>query len=319
HRHVQPGDVMVILRGRKNLTLYAAALEERGIPYELTGGKGFAESEELRWLLDFLKAVIDPDDPVSLLAYLRGPLCGVDDNTLYGFKQAGGRFCYLSNPPDGMDSRIIRGFEFLREARAWVRKFSPAVALARSMEALGIIAHAGALELGETRSGNLLKALLLARTHSSEGGSMVDLVFELECLMEGADTESMSAQPGRANAVRLMNLHKAKGLEAPIVFLADPTDPFDHPPEFHISREADPAQGYFLLARREGFQSLELARPLDWEAKAELERLFKDAEEDRLLYVAATRAKNLLVVSVHRQQNKDGDRELGPWLKFIPH
>ena len=147
----------------------------------------------------------------------------------------------------------------------------------------------------------------------------MDLVHGLESLMEVADTESMSSQPGRTNAVRLMNLHKAKGLEAPIVFLADPTDPFDHPPEYHIRREADPAQGYFLLTRREGYQSAELARPLDWDAKAESERLFKDAEENRLLYVAATRAKNLLVVSIHRQQNKDGDRELGPWLKFIPH
>ena len=112
---------MVILRDRKNLTSYARAFEERGIAYELSGGKGFAESEELRWLLDFLKAVIDPDDPVSLLAYLRGPLCGVDDNTLYKFKQAGGRFCYLSNPPGGADNRIIRAFDFLLEARTRTR------------------------------------------------------------------------------------------------------------------------------------------------------------------------------------------------------
>jgi ATP-dependent helicase/nuclease subunit A len=93
-------------------------------------------------LIPFLKAVVDPDDPVSLVAYLRGPLCGVDDDALYRFKRDGGRFSYLSNAPSGTDQKILGAFEMLREARESSQHLPPAAALSRIMERLGLIAYA---------------------------------------------------------------------------------------------------------------------------------------------------------------------------------
>jgi len=314
-RDVEPADFMIILRNRLRLHHYGIALEGEGIPYEISGGRSFGESEEIAALLPFLRALTDPDDPVALVSFLRGALWGVDDNALYHFRRAGGRFSYLTEPPTIADERIGQAFSRLREARQWVRDLPPGAALGRVCERLGIIAHSAALELGNTRSGNLLKALATGRMLSAEGHSFTAIVERLSRLAESADLEGMSVEPGRSDAVRLMNLHRAKGLEAPIVFLADPNISPDREPLFFIDRETEQPEGHFLVVTNEGFRRRELARPIGWDAKASAEKAFQRAEEDRLLYVAATRARNMLVVSVLRRRSKKTDRgrAYGPW------
>ncbi|NIQ39051.1 MAG: UvrD-helicase domain-containing protein [Proteobacteria bacterium] len=314
----EPGDFMIILRNRSRLHHYAMALEREGIPYDISGSKAFGESEELALLLPFLRAVSDPDDPVALVSFLRGKLWGVNDNALYQFRRAGGRFSYLTDCPETADGRIAEAFELLREARALAHHLPPGAALGRICERLGIVAHGAAQELGDSRSGSILKAQTLTRCLSAQGRSFRNIIDRLSRLMEDEDVEGMSADPGRMNAVRLMNLHRAKGLEAPIVFLADPCNFSRLPPLFSINRDGAQAEGHFLIATAEGFQRRELARPQDWNHKVSEEIAFQAAEEDRVLYVAATRARNMLVVSVHRREVKrDGtSRSEGPWTKL---
>jgi ATP-dependent helicase/nuclease subunit A len=105
-----------------------------------------------------------------------------------------------------------------------------------------------------------------------------------------------------------MNLHKAKGLEAPIVFMASPCGDKDHDATEHIDRVSDPAQGYFTITRKEFYQTEIIAQPVGWTALAEKEREFMHAEVDRLLYVAATRARQILVVSQYLSKP-----EIDPW------
>ncbi|MHA1263582.1 MAG: 3'-5' exonuclease [Candidatus Freyarchaeota archaeon] len=122
----------------------------------------------------------------------------------------------------------------------------------------------------------------------------------------------MSLTPGRKNAVRLMNLHKAKGLEASFVFLANPVGVKRHKTEKHIIRKRMTAEGYFLCISKTGmyqwkvlsqqtgmYQWKVLSQPLGWEEKAEEERRYEEAEEQRLMYVASTRAKDCLIVSTY--------------------
>jgi ATP-dependent helicase/nuclease subunit A len=252
------------------------------------------------------------------MSFLRGELWGLDDNVLFQYHRAGGRFSYLTTPPEGTDRRIAEAFELLREAREWARQFTPGAALARIFGHLGIIAYGATQNLGETRSGNLLKALTLARSLSVQGQSFADAVERLAFLMDCGDIEGMSVEPGRSDAVQIMNLHRAKGLEAPIVFLADPNVSADYSPLFSIHRDQEKPIGHFLVATNEGFHRRELARPLDWKTKALKEEAFRDAEEARLLYVAATRAQQMLVVSVHQRRSKrlGGGQAGGPWARF---
>jgi ATP-dependent helicase/nuclease subunit A len=81
-----------------------------------------------------------------------------------------------------------------------------------------------------------------------------------------------------------------------VVFLIDPADEYDHPPELFVDRSGDESHGYFALSREWGKGTKPIAQPPDWPAYEQAETAFKQAEKKRLLYVAATRAKHLLVV-----------------------
>ncbi len=107
----------------------------------------------------------------------------------------------------------------------------------------------------------------------------------------------MSLAPGRSNAVRLMNLHKAKGLEAPVVWLANPVGVRDLEPDKHVRRTGKIPHGHFRFSKPFGPVTKTVSQPTGWEASAEEEKKYEAAEEDRLMYVAATRARDLLVIS----------------------
>src|SRR5207253_747664 len=130
------------------------------------------------------------------------------------------------------------------------------------------------------------------------GEPFASIVESLEDMLDEPPDklEELDADPARADAVRLMNLHQVKGLEAPVVFLIDPADPFDFPIDVHVDRSGDESRGHFLLWKKWGRGRRDLGVPAGWTGYAQTEQQFKDAEKRRLLYVAATRARNMLVV-----------------------
>lgn len=311
-----PGDFLLLFRRRKYMSLYARTLEERGIPCEITGGGAFEDSEEIAALLPFLQTLADPDNPVPFLATLRGPLFGVDDQALYRFARAGGRLTFRSDAPEAAEPRILRACELLREAENIVESLPAGAAIARICGRLGWTAHAAASPLGESRAGNLLKALAAARTFSGEGMDFPQVVGELERMRKEGYIEEMTTEPGRPGVVRLMTLHGAKGLESPVVFLADPTGDTPGPRDYWIDRRPDPPQGHFRVVRHSGnFSEIEISRPAGWDAMKQQERRFDEQERLRLLYVGATRAKELLVVSL---KGGDSGRVSGPWATLAP-
>jgi len=298
-RPVRWSDFLLVSWGRTRLATYARVLEELGLPYEITGSRAFADAPELETVMPLLRAVVDFDDVVSIVAYLRGPLCGVDDDALYQFQKAGGRFSPFSSTFEGADLGIVRGLEVLRGAIEDSRKHPPAAALGRLFEKLGLLPLAVSGEQPGTRGGVLMLAMTIAREMSARGDSLDAIVSAWGELIEpqlSPDIEQVNIDPARLDAVRLMNIHQVKGLEAPIVFLIDPGDEFDHPVELFVDRSGDESLGHFVLSRERGKAKKLLAQPPDWDRHLETEKAFKAAEKNRLLYVAATRAKHLLVV-----------------------
>ncbi|HWZ86716.1 MAG TPA: UvrD-helicase domain-containing protein [Thermoanaerobaculia bacterium] len=298
----RPADFLVLFRTRRHMAAYARELEALGLPYELAGGGAFQDSEELAALLTVLAAISDPDDPVPLVATLRGPLFGVDDEALYRHHAVGGRFAFRGALPENADPRLARAFALLTEGEALADRLPPGAAISRICESLGWIAAGAARELGDSRAGNLLKALAAARTLSGEGLDFKAVVRELTGMAEAGYIEEMSVEPGRRDAVRLLTVHGAKGLEAPVVFLADPRADKPKAPKSWIDRSGESARGYWRIVREtEEFRVIEIARPAGWDAMAEIEARFEEAERKRTLYVAATRAREMLVVSTWRQ------------------
>ena len=311
-----PGDFMVLTRTRRYLSEYSRALEERGIPYDVTGAGSLRSSGELRALVDALEAVLRPDDPVALIACLRGPLYGLGDDDLYRLRKAGWRFRFTEEAPEGLvaplDERLDGALQGLRQLRRDLDRRPAAAALERFVEGSGLAAVAAGRPAGSSRVGNLLRVLSMVREWQGRNGlDWARIASYLRDLLEEDElrVEEMTLETGRPDVVRVMNLHQAKGLEAKVVFLADPADQSAarQTVDTHVSRLGESPYLSMAVTMSGRFRPVVLAEPDGWEQDQAEEERFAAAEELRLVYVAATRARDVLVVSL------SAHRRGGPW------
>ena len=303
-----PADFLLLFRYKKCMNIYARALEERGIPFEITGSDAFSDSEDILEIVNLARALRDPDNPVLTVGVLRGIFFGLSDNDLLLFKKAGGRFFFLPEKievkgPEGV-RRVVESLGVLRKWWRWTKEYTPSVALEKICEDSGIVNYLAASDMGSSKAGNVFKLLELLRGRERDGVTDFPGIVEyMEELIEVHEVQEMSLTPGRVCAVRLMNLHKAKGLEAPVVFLANPVGTKYHPPDKHVVRtDVEGPEGYFLFSKKMWFTEKLLSQPLGWEERSEEEERYSKAEEERLMYVAATRAKNMMVISSYAER-----------------
>ena len=306
----QPSDFLILLRYRKKMDVYARALEKKDIPFEITGGDAFSEAEDIREIVNLVKALNSPDNEIYTVAVLRGLFFGVSDDELFNFKQSGGRFYFLDLQKKEHGKEGKRAAEALFNLHKWwhwMRKHPVSVALEKIFEDSGVINYIASTEMGKSKAGNAFKLLELMREKETEGvTSLAGLTDYLKELISIHEIEELSLYPGRKNVVRLMNLHKAKGLEAPIVFLANPKGIRKHEPDKHIKRTGNTPEGYFVLSKKiTDYYSKVISQPAGWENAVKEERKYEAAEKDRLNYVAATRAKNCLIISTYAEDLGD--------------
>ncbi len=295
-------DFLILTRKKRNrITPYADALESLNIPIEVSGAGAFGESLAVQSLTSLLRALSDPQDPMSLIAVLRGALFGVSDPELFNFRQAGGWFS-LFNDGEGTQkpaSRVAAALSVLHQYHRWTRLLPAPAALDRILEHSGYLSLTAASP-GGVDAGDVLHAVDRVRQITECGGSLAEAADALEADAEAAsEVESLPLEPGRTDVVRIMNLHKAKGLEAEVVFLADPAGGVGPRVDVRIEREGLIAHGWLKIVRKNesSFQEKLLGEHADWTGHEAAEAPYLQAEEDRLLYVAATRAREMLVIS----------------------
>lgn len=318
----QPGDFMIVTYNRKHLSAYAEKLEELGIPHQVTGGSSLNDIGQLTLLHACLAALARPDNPVALVAALRSPLFGISDTALYDFKRAGGKFNFkYGAPAEGLgaeDARAIGdAFERLKRYSSLIGKLPPVAAIEIIAADLGLFAQACGAPGGNALAGGMAKAMELMRAAGSDGWSASELVEFLAGIIDTENKDDrydgVPARSSEKSVVRLMNLHKAKGLEAPVVFLAAPAAYSEHAPELHVDRAAGKTTGYMTVCGEPvgmGKPPL-IAKPAGWETFSEKERLFEEAEDERLMYVAATRAGSQLTIVQRESYNN-----FNPWKFF---
>jgi ATP-dependent helicase/nuclease subunit A len=309
-------DFLILTRKKKDrIAPYASALESLNIPAEVSGAGAFGESRDVEALTKLLRALADTQDAVALVAVLRGPLFGISDPELFAFKRSGGWFS-IFQPEAATGSpydRIRVALDTLNQYQRWTRVLPAAGALERILEASGYLALA-ATTPGGVDAGDVLHAVDRVRQVVETGGSLADAADALEADREAtSEVESLPLEPGRADVVRLMNLHKAKGLESNVVFLADPAGSVQPWVDVRIERDGLQARGWLKIISKSDTSRKEtlIGQHADWDTHEQAELPYVVAQEDRLLYVAATRAREMLVVS--RRADKPGD---GAWGKL---
>jgi len=309
------GDFLILLRKKKDMKVYARAFEDQQIPVEVSGAGAFGDSQEVLQLALLLRAIADPQDGVSLVGVLRGPLFGLSDRDLFAYRQADGWFSIFADAPKSeLDavSRVATALSSLRQMHRWTQVMPIAAAVERILERTGYLALA-ATTPGGVEAGDLIHAVDRIRAVVEDGFTLADAADALQPdAKEPSDVESLPLEPGQDDVVRLMNLHKAKGLEAPVVFLANPLSGVSPRVDVRVVREADQARGYFQIKREFGKGEKVVAEPAGWNRHHDDELLYIQAEAQRLLYVAATRAKDMLVIS--RWGKSGGGRR--PWEVF---
>ncbi len=316
----QAGDFLVLAAKRKHLAEYASALEALEVPTEVTGAGAFGDSDEVALLGTLLRALADPDDGVAVVGVLRGPLFGISDEDLFAHKQAGGTFFAVRPAPlDAGHPSVISALATLGDLSRLTRELPLPSAVERILERTGLLALAAAQSPGGAEAGDLLHAVDRVREVMEEGGTLADAADALDEAAESSEAESWPLEPGRTNVVRVMNVHKAKGLEADVVFLADPLGGPRNSVDIRIERTGERPVGWFRIVKRDSDKDYDgpvIAEPEGWAAHVAAEQPFVDAERGRVRYVAATRAKDLLVVSRWAKPSA-GKRPWAPFEEFL--
>ncbi len=272
---------------------YVRGLEVRRIPHVLVGGRSFHEREEVLAIRNALCAIEWPDDELRVFATLRGPLFALADDALLAFRQRAGRFHPLRRIDvaalGAVERDVADALAVLAELHARRNQRPFAETLAQLLAA--VRAHAGIAiwPTGEQALANCLRCVDLARRFERHGAaSFRAFVESLEAQAESGEAAEAPAVEEGTEGVRIMNVHRAKGLEFPVVILCDPTcRATREPPTRHI----DPVRVLWAEAIA-GCAPRELIEAHALEARRDRE------EAVRLTYVAATRARDLLVVPV---------------------
>jgi ATP-dependent helicase/nuclease subunit A len=311
-RAARPGDVVILFRALSDIDLYEKALREWGIDYYLVGGRAFYAQQEIYDLCNLLRAIADPADALSLAGVLRSSFFGLKDESLWWLSKTPGGLVngfYGSRLPEELEPEQRKAVERARDILLALRELKDRVPLPELItQALNWTGYDALLLtefLGERKLANLRKLIELAREFDRvDFLGLEGFIARLAEFVAFQPAEPMAPLIWEsADVVRLMTIHQAKGLEFPVVIVADLSRSARGPHAVvRFSEECGPFLCTDVLpdALRRA-----LAAPEDQKDLQELYRLF---------YVACTRAADYLILSAGLSSL---EKPTGPWLEHL--
>jgi ATP-dependent helicase/nuclease subunit A len=278
---------------------YVQALEDHQIPHLLVGGSSFHSREEIEAIRNALTAIEWPDDELAVFATLHGPMFAFNDAQLLAYRSRYRSLHPFSAVPEDLPESlsgiaealgILRELHRQRNRRPISETIGKLLALTR--------AHAGFAHwsTGEQALANIMRLTDMARKAERNG------LISFRAFVDWLDEQAESGDVGDApimeegiDSVRIMTVHKAKGLEFPVVILVDITAKDSREPSKWVDQAA-------------GISAMRLAgcTPIEVQEHREEEERIEREEAARVLYVASTRARDLLVVSALGDQQYEG-------------
>lgn len=306
-------DVTLLLKASSGFAAYENAFEEARIPFVTVAGRGFYDRPEIRDVINILKALADPADDLAMAGLLRSPAFGLTDTALYQLRwQNAVPVSYWSalqgdlSILDNSDMpRATRCLNILKDLLQQVDRISVSELLKKLVDATdyrAVLAANDSIGVGGRLWRNLDK--LLADAQTSGQVNVRDFIDYINAINDVGAREG-EAPAEAQGSVRLMTIHKSKGLEFPIVVLADASreprggsDATYLIPNLGLAFKLDPPPMLYRLAK--------------WQDQCQ-----NDAETQRLLYVALTRAKDKLIINGHVTSSSKGDWTPKAWLSEL--
>jgi len=311
-------DVAILMRTHSHVARYRKALSEVGVASIVVGGRGFYAAREVRELAVLMLAIADPRDPLASAGVWRSPIWGISDAAIVELAAAErlriadhreGCTVELSPTDAAAVTHMARLVDRLHHE---LDRLGPARVLRFAVDRLGVREVLAWDDAGEQRIANVDKLLALLGSRELAGFGAVAIARRLLARGEDLLDREAPAEVAAAadpNAVRIMTVHAAKGLEFPVVIVPE------------LGAEPRGQEGPVLFERELGLAvvspDLVGRRRPSVHATAVAERLAarRDAESRRLLYVAATRARDLLVLLGEAPEGRSDDG--GNWRKLI--
>lgn len=310
-------DVALLFRASTGFPFYEEAFEEAGIPFVTVSGKGFYDRPEIRDLVNILRALADPMDDLAFAGLLRSPAFGLTDAALYLLRQAGDPYWTalqggLNGLSDADQIAAKRARDICIYLMPLVDRITVAELLKQVVDALdyrALLATAdskGDDSEAKASGGRLWRNVdkLIEDARSSKQVSVRSFLEMLETLNDAGAREGEAPAEAEGSVV-LMTIHKSKGLEYPLVVLADAGR----------TRRGSSENVYLFNELGVTFK-LEQA-PILYKMAKELDRDQESCEDLRLLYVALTRARSKLLISTHCKMNEKGEIKLDQWAKDL--
>ncbi len=287
-----PGEIVVLTRATTDIHLFERALAEAGLPTYVIGGRGYWQQPQVIQLLCYLRALVNQLDREAWLTTLLSPVCGLSLDGLV-LVAAGARE-ELAEP----DAEALARFEqWFEGERVSALRLGAEAMIDRALSLSGYDAVVARLPDGRRRLANIRKLMRLAREWEAAHGVDLRGFLDMIRLRAGADDAARESEAPveseSLDAIRLMTIHRSKGLEFPVVCVAD------------LGRGQTNTGGLIRISRDGQRLGLQIRRPgsgerlnaLWYDELREEQREVEAAEERRLFYVAVTRAQERLIIS----------------------
>jgi ATP-dependent helicase/nuclease subunit A len=288
---VRYADCAILLRSRGPLPGIELALLNHHIPYLVTGGIGYFQTQDIYDFYNYLRFLLDPADDVALAGILRSPLFCVSDAELFesvSDRRGATLWGHLLSRGQTASASLRRATEILTDDCAVGRRMPVPELIARIVQRSQYAAKIAGTPRGEQSQANLDKLMRLARGYEAQGfTSLFDFVRRLQRLIDEEEKEGQGVIESRTDAVRVMTVHAAKGLEFPVVILSHLHRKFRFENELLIDEGS--GIGFAMGDRSE-------TAPVVHLMKMRARRRVVE-EEKRILYVGCTRARDMLILS----------------------
>ncbi len=298
-RPLRSEDVMILMRSPGPvLHHYIRALEEQGIPWSADTGEDFFSFTEINVALSLLRVVDNPRQDVALISALRSPVYGFTADRLAQLRaeSRGDFFAAVEEAAQRGEQDCVDFIHELDQLRTGAADRTCSGLIWHIYERTNLLGLFSAMPEGDQRRGHLLSLYELARQQEGAGcQTLFDFLLRLDRLRDSGQNVFKGGVPNEGGGVRILTVHRSKGLEAPVVLVCGLGRQFNRT-DLH-----NPVLFHQKLGIGLRYVDRERNIELDTLSRHAVARVLDDemlAEELRLLYVAMTRARDKLILSV---------------------